>query len=73
LNSWPIPKIFRLIERLGEVDHAEMYKTFNMGIGMILVVDAKEADKIMKYLAKKKETAYLIGEIGKGNREVIII
>ncbi|MDD4178820.1 MAG: phosphoribosylformylglycinamidine cyclo-ligase [Candidatus Margulisbacteria bacterium] len=73
LNSWPIPKIFRLIERLGEVDHEEMYKTFNMGIGMILVVDAKEADKIMKYLAKKKETAYLIGEIGKGNREVIII
>ncbi len=73
LNSWPIPKIFRLIQRLGEVDHEEMYNTFNMGIGMILVADAKETDKIMKYLAKKKETAYLIGEIAKGNREVIII
>jgi phosphoribosylformylglycinamidine cyclo-ligase len=73
LNSWPIPKIFRLIQRLGEVDHEEMYKTFNMGIGMILVVDAKESEKLLKYLAKKKETAYPIGEISKGNREVIII
>ena len=73
LNSWPIPKIFRLIQRLGEVDHEEMYKTFNMGIGMVLVVDGKEANRIMQFLARKKETAYLIGEIGKGNREVIII
>ena len=73
LNSWPIPKIFRLTQRLGEIDHEEMYKTFNMGIGMILVVEAKETDKLLKYLQKKKETAYLIGEIGKGNREVIII
>jgi phosphoribosylformylglycinamidine cyclo-ligase len=73
LNSWPIPKIFRLIQRLGEVDHEEMYKTFNMGIGMILVVEAKQADRLMAYLKKKKEVAYVIGEIGKGNREVIII
>jgi phosphoribosylformylglycinamidine cyclo-ligase len=73
LNSWPIPKIFRLIQRLGDVDHEEMYKTFNMGIGMILVVEAKQADKLMAYLKKKKEVAYVIGEIGKGNREVIII
>lgn len=73
LNSWPIPKIFRLIQRLGDVDHEEMYKTFNMGIGMILVVDSKETDKVLQYLARKKEKAYLIGEISKGNREVIII
>jgi phosphoribosylformylglycinamidine cyclo-ligase len=73
LNSWPIPKIFRLIQRLGDVDHEEMYKTFNMGIGMVLVVEAKQADRLMAYLKKKKETAYVIGEIGKGNREVIII
>ncbi|MBN3033329.1 MAG: phosphoribosylformylglycinamidine cyclo-ligase [Candidatus Saganbacteria bacterium] len=73
LNSWPIPRIFRLIQRLGDVDHEEMYKTFNMGLGMILVVEAKETDRLMKHLAKKKETAYLIGEIARGNREVIII
>ena len=73
LNSWPIPRIFRLIQKLGEVEHNEMYKTFNMGIGMILVVDQKDANRVMQYLARKKETAFLIGEIAKGNREVIII
>jgi phosphoribosylformylglycinamidine cyclo-ligase len=73
LNSWPIPKIFRLIQRLGKVDHEEMYKTFNMGIGMILVVENKQTEKILQYLKRVKETAHLIGEISKGNREVIII
>jgi phosphoribosylformylglycinamidine cyclo-ligase len=73
LNSWSIPAIFRLIKRLGKVDHNEMYKTFNMGIGMVVVIAAKDADKAMKYLAKKKEKAFIIGEIGKGKREVIII
>lgn len=73
INSWPIPKIFRLIQRLGEVEQNEMYKTFNMGIGMILVVDGKDADKLLKYLAKKKEKAFPIGEISKGKGEVIII
>ncbi|OGC10947.1 phosphoribosylformylglycinamidine cyclo-ligase [candidate division WOR-1 bacterium RIFOXYA12_FULL_52_29] len=73
LNSWEIPRIFKLIKKLGEVDHAEMYKTFNMGIGMILVVPAKETDKLLDLLAKKKEKAFLIGEISKGNQEVIII
>jgi phosphoribosylformylglycinamidine cyclo-ligase len=73
ISSWPVPRIFRLIQRLGEVDQDEMYKTFNMGIGMILVVEAKAADRVMQFLKRKKETAYLIGEISKGNREVIII
>lgn len=73
LNSWPIPKIFKLIQRMGEVDHEEMYKTFNMGIGMILVADAKDEKKLLQFLARKKEVAYVIGEIGAGNREVIII
>jgi phosphoribosylformylglycinamidine cyclo-ligase len=73
LNSWHIPRIFKVIQRLGNVDHNEMYKTFNMGIGMILVVDKNQFDKIMQYLKRVKETAFLIGEISRGNREVIII
>lgn len=73
VNAWQIPAIFRLIKRLGKIDHAEMYKTFNMGIGMVLIVDKKDADKVMKALAKKREKAYFIGEVGKGKGEVIII
>jgi len=73
LSSWTAPRIFRLIQRFGDVDHGEMYKTFNMGIGMILVVEAKDTNRLLQFLAKRKETAYLMGEIAKGNREVIII
>ncbi|MFH1386263.1 MAG: phosphoribosylformylglycinamidine cyclo-ligase [bacterium] len=73
LNSWTIPEIFRLIKKVGQVEHEEMYKTFNMGIGMILIVDKNEANKLLQYLVKAKEKAFLIGEIQKGNRQVIII
>jgi phosphoribosylformylglycinamidine cyclo-ligase len=73
LYSWPILPIFKLIQKLGKVDQDEMYKTFNMGLGMILVVSAKSADSVVKFLAKEKEKAYIIGEIGKGKQEVIII
>ncbi|MFH1683986.1 MAG: phosphoribosylformylglycinamidine cyclo-ligase [Candidatus Margulisiibacteriota bacterium] len=73
LHSWPILPIFRLIQRLGKIDQKEMYHTFNMGLGMVLVVAEKDADKIMRFLAKQKEKAHIVGEIGKGKGEVIII
>ncbi len=73
LNSWPVQYIFKLIQRLGKVDHGDMYKTFNMGLGMIIVVDKRQADKVMAFLKKQKEKAFLIGEVGKGKGEVIII
>jgi len=73
LNSWPIPPVFRLIQRMGKVDPEEMYSTFNMGVGMAVVVEARAVDKVIRFLKKQGEKAYLIGEIGKGKREVIII
>lgn len=73
LNAWTVPQIFRLIQRLGKVDHNEMFRTFNMGIGMVIVVEGKEADKVMKYLASIKEKAFLVGDVERGKGEVIII
>jgi phosphoribosylformylglycinamidine cyclo-ligase len=73
INSWPIPPIFKFIQKLGKVEHNEMYRAFNMGLGMIAVVEGKQADRIMQFLKGKKEKAFLIGEIGKGKGEVIII
>lgn len=73
LNAWTVPPMFRFIQRLGKVDHNEMFRTFNMGIGMVIVVDGKQADRVMKYLASVKEKAFLIGEVEKGKGEVIII
>ncbi len=62
-TSWPKPPIFELLREGGNIDASEMYRTFNYGIGMVLVVPAKEADDIMVRLRGLKETAYLIGEI----------
>jgi phosphoribosylformylglycinamidine cyclo-ligase len=73
INSWPILPIFRLIQRVGRVNQDEMYKTFNMGLGMIIVVEARAVEKVMAFLKKQGEKSYLIGEIEKGKQEVIII
>ena len=67
--SWPKPVIFELLRQGGEIEEAEMYRTFNYGIGMALVVPAKEADDVMVRLSGLKEQAFLIGEIAKCGAE----
>jgi len=70
--SWKHPSIFGLVQMYGRVSNDEMYKTFNMGIGMVLVVAKKDVDKTLKALKKLGEQAFLIGEIQKGKGEVEI-
>jgi phosphoribosylformylglycinamidine cyclo-ligase len=65
-GAWTIHPIFNLIQKKAGVDDDEMYRDFNMGIGMILVVPAKQADAVMKKARKLGEKAYNIGEIVKG-------
>ncbi len=72
-DSWRIPPIFGLLQRLGNIDDREMFKAFNMGIGMILVVSKKETDRILKQLSSLKETAYPIGEIAPGTGKVTLL
>ena len=43
-ESWPVPPIFGLIQQLGQIDEAEMMRVFNMGLGMLLVLSAEQAD-----------------------------
>lgn len=71
-GAWPILPIFDLIQKVGDVEEKGMFNTFNMGIGMIMAVDAKNADSIVKYLADKGEKSYIIGEVTEGNGEVTI-
>ena len=70
-QSWPQPKIFELIQQLGEVEAREMYRTFNMGIGLVLVVEDEVADQVKRAADQAGTKAYLIGEIkaGSGNFE----
>ena len=75
-STWQIPPIMELIKQEGRIDQEEMYRTFNCGIGMVLVVDSKDVGKVLKRLGKLKEKASLIGEVRKRKRQenqVIII
>ena len=63
LASWNRPSLFDLLQNAGNVERFEMYRTFNMGIGMVLVVQAAEADDMLSRLNGLGEKAWLIGEI----------
>ena len=68
--NWPRPMIFDLLQEWGQVAWPEMYRTFNMGIGMILVVAAEEAPLVQRALADKGELCYPIGRVVAGEAAV---
>ena len=70
--AWTIPPVFRLLQEWGNVDWTEMYRTFNMGIGMVLIVSSDEANRITARLNAQNETVYHIGHITEGTHEVVI-
>jgi phosphoribosylformylglycinamidine cyclo-ligase len=70
LGSWPVPPIFEHLRTLGNVPQAEMMRTFNMGIGMVLVLPAAHFKKVQTMLDRAGEKAYTIGRIVKGERKV---
>src|SRR5205085_2048092 len=71
-DSWTIPPLFELLRRLGNVSDSEMYRTFNMGIGMVIVCSPDNAAMIENHLRGRGETCYRIGNVIGGNREVLI-
>ncbi|MBQ4346893.1 MAG: phosphoribosylformylglycinamidine cyclo-ligase [Firmicutes bacterium] len=62
-GSFPVPEIFKKMAALGNVSEKDMYNTFNMGIGMVLVADEENAQKILAELKAMGEEGYIIGEI----------
>jgi phosphoribosylformylglycinamidine cyclo-ligase len=70
LGSWPVPPIFRLIERLGDVPRDDMLRTFNMGIGMVLVLAEKHLEDVGRRLAKSHEKFWIIGRVTRGRPSV---
>ena len=71
-NSYEIPEIFKLIQKEGDISQRDMYNTFNMGIGMALIVSPDNVQEAIKILEQEGEKAFEIGEVIKGNKEVII-
>lgn len=72
-DSWPVPSIFKLIQKKGNISEREMYSCFNMGIGMVLVVDGNFTGTAIRRLAELGVKAWVIGEVAKGNGEIRVI
>ena len=66
INSYPIPPLFKIMQKKAELDNISAYNTFNMGIGMIVAVDKNDADKTLNMFNQLGEKAYIIGETFKG-------
>ena len=71
LGSWPVPPLFQHLRELGNVPQDDMMRTFNMGLGMLLVVPAAKFKKAQTVLDRVGEKAYTVGRIVKGERRVI--
>jgi phosphoribosylformylglycinamidine cyclo-ligase len=71
IGSWPGLPIFGILQKMGRIDEFEMLRTFNMGIGMVVVASPRRVSRIQAYFKSRKQAAYVIGEIRSGKRQVI--
>ena len=71
-GSWPVLPIFTLMQELGNVAEAEMYRTFNMGVGMVIICAPTDVEAIQSHLRNHGENCYEIGRVIEGKREVIL-
>ena len=62
-QSWPLPKLFQWLQQAGNVEQQEMYRTFNCGIGMAVIVPAEQAEAAQAFLTEQGETVYRLGTI----------
>ena len=72
-GAWRVPPVFRFIRDEAGVDEAEMYRVFNMGIGFVLIVGRRDAERALEILADARCAARVIGEIRRGRRGVRLI
>ena len=71
-NSYEVPAIFRLLAKEGEIAEEMMYNTYNMGIGMMLALDAADADRAVQALTDAGEKAWIVGKVKAGEKGVTI-
>jgi phosphoribosylformylglycinamidine cyclo-ligase len=71
-DTWPVLPIFKSMQRIGNITDAEMFRTFNMGVGMVIISAPQDAEKITAHLQERGEAVYEIGRVTEGSREVVI-
>jgi len=72
IDSWPVLPIFELFRGIGNVSDTEMYRTFNMGVGMVIVCSPSDAESIRAHFRERGEECFQIGEVIAGEREVLL-
>jgi phosphoribosylformylglycinamidine cyclo-ligase len=72
-RSWEVPFIFRLIQEKGNVPDPEMFRTFNMGIGLVIIAPREQSLALVEFLQRQGESAILIGEVQRGGHDVQIM
>ena len=71
-DSYPVPPIFDLLAKEGQIEEQMMYNTFNMGLGMVLAIDPADKDQTLEVLEKAGESAYVVGKIEAGEKGVTL-
>lgn len=72
-DSYEVPSIFNMLAKDGDIAREAMYNTFNMGIGMMIVVNEADADKAASLINASGQTAYITGEITEGGKGVTLV
>jgi len=72
-TKWMIPPVFRWLQTLGRVTNEEMFRVFNMGIGLVLVVRRDDGAKLVEFFKQHGSDAYLLGQIAEGPRRVRLV
>ena len=71
-SSWPVLPVFTLMQSIGNVSEPEMYRTFNMGVGMVIVCAPQNVETVKLHIKQQGESVYEIGRVSEGDREVSI-
>lgn len=71
-GSWPGLPVFELMQRIGNIEDAEMFRTFNMGIGMVIICAHNDADQIALRMRGRDFKCFEIGRVGEGSRNVVL-
>jgi len=72
-GSWDVPPVFAFLQEQGRIDPQEMYHVFNMGLGLVLFVDAARADAAVALLRQAGEDARRVGDVVAGERSVVLV
>src|SRR6185295_11924597 len=71
-GTWPVLPIFTLMQEIGNVPNTEMFRTFNMGVGIVVVCGSGDKETLTSHFAARGDACYEIGRVTSGNREVLI-